>query len=1110
MKKYIEVVDNIRALTVGAVVFFVLLLFPFYSAKASTVIQLQEGQKNYPLGSFMELLEDKDSTWDIEDVAGGSLDDQFFRYDGNVPNYGYKSSTYWVRMTFDNRSSIDEWLLEVAYPPHDLVSLYTPTQDGGFHLSKTGDLLPFSSREIHHRNFIYKLTVPQGEVKTYFLKVKSDGSMQLPVTLRAEEEFYQKSLLEYILLGLYFGFGLIMIIYNLFLYGSLRVSSYLWYVLFILSIMLVHFTLNGLSYQYIWPEMPWWNNRAILFFMAGTNISALIFTKSFLNTKVYTPKLNKLINWYVLLQPILIGILLVDYETALNLIMIATIGVIGIVISAALLCWKKGYHPSKYFFFGWVIFLIGVAISSFADMGLIPITFVTKYASQLGSGTEIILFSLALAEKIKRLRLEKEAAEKNARKSQELAVKHLKQANQIKDEFLANTSHELRTPLHGIIGIAESLRDTEEVDERIKHNLSLIISSGSRLTHLINDLLDASKLKYHEMELEIDSVHLKELAEVTIAVSSATVNKPITIKNLIPDTIPAVAADKNRLQQIMYNLIGNAMKYTDIGEVVLSAEAEEKKIKVSIKDSGIGISEVDMENIFDSFKRGTNLSDRSSVGTGLGLSIAKQLVELHGGEITIQSILGEGTTVSFSIPIYGGKKHWTQQIIRNPLENLPSGESNYEIAVHTSGQVSPGKILIADDEPVNVHVLLSHLSIAGYELVVANDGEEVLEHLAGNSFDLVILDVMLPKQSGFDVAKRIREQFSLTELPILMLTARSQLEDIIAAFDAEANDYLTKPCSKEELLARVKTLLSLKLAMEEVVTVNNELHDLNQSLEGQVMKRTEELELKTDQLGRMERARRQLMSNISHELGTPMTSVRGYVKAMIDGVIQADDQNYLRVVYQKVLVIDRLIHDLYELSRLEARQVSFKWSQYTVGDLVTTLFSKYEMDVKAHDIRFEIHNHLKDSGNGEMVTIDLDRLDQVLNNLIFNAIRYTKKFGLIAIDIKKTKALPEFLLNEILSFSQTEEVSFLQVSISDNGKGIPLDSIPHIFERFYRGEKVRTGQGPNAGLGLSITKEIIECHQGHIWAESKIGEGSIFHFILPLNPEGQEGIGLEE
>ena len=1077
-------------------------LFISDSVFASPLINLNSEQTQYNLSPQIEILEDKNHDITLDEINEGQYDDAFFLFEGDIPSFGYTTSAYWAKVTIENNAANEEWYLQLAYPPLDIVRLYTPTDDGTFILRETGDLFPFASREVPHRDFVFPLDLPEGSSQTFYLHIITEGSMQIPLTLSDGITFHTKSLSEYLILGIYYGFGLIMILYNLFLFFSLRLTSYFWYALLILFILGTHSTLNGLSYQYIWPNASWWNNRGILFFMTGANTIVLQFTKSFLNTKTYTPRINNMINWGIVFQIILLLVLFVNYEIALNLIMVVMILLVILVASSAIFSWVNGVEPAKYLFFGWIIFLIGITISSLADMGMIPITFLTKYASQIGSGVEITLFSLALGSKIKWLRLEKEALERQAMQSQQLAIKHLQQANQMKDEFLANTSHELRTPLQGIIGIAESLQERKGLDKKWNYNLSLIISSGEKLSHLINDLLDASKLKFHELSLDIEPIQLWKLTELVCQVSSATSQKPIVIKNKISEDLPLLAADEARLQQILYNLLSNALKYTDKGEIVLTAEEMENDIVVSIRDTGIGISKEDIHVIFDSFQRGSNIDDISVSGTGLGLTITKQLVDLHGGEISITSSPNEGTTVFFTVPIY--KKKVTKAIHTAQQSALVVDERYWD-PVNMNKWLNPvpektsGKILLADDEAINIHVLYNHLTFAGYEVIIAYDGEQAVDKLrAHDDFDLVILDVMLPRFSGFLVAKNIRETYSITELPILMLTARSQTEDIITAFNAGANDYLTKPCSKEELLARVRTLLSLKLVMEQVTTVNRELQDLNQSLEKQVQIRTAELENSTKKLEQTNVARKKLMTNISHELGTPMTSIKGYVKAMLDGVIASNDQKYIELVYQKILFIERLIQDLYGLARLESRQLGFTWKNMSVKDFLSELISQYEIDVTAKNIEYIYENKVTMEDGSKRLMVDINRIEQVMQNLIFNAIRYTSADGFIQIKANIHNHLPE--QNGSINYTD-----FLQISVCDNGTGIHQETLPHVFERFYQEDKFSKGSSMNTGLGLTIAKEIIHYHNGSLWVESEYGKGSCFHFLLPLNTEKNKG-----
>ncbi len=1081
-----------------AILYLVLDSLPETVTKASS-IKVDGESGRYELHSQMELLEDKDHQWDIEKVSQPPLNAQFIESGKGVPSYGYTSAVYWVRFEVHNTTSEENWLLEVPYPPHDAITLYTE-ENGSFTSNETGDLLPFVERDVEHRNFVYQLSLEEDSSQTFYVRFESEGSMQLPLTLWSEEQFLQKSQHEYLLLGLYYGIGFVMILYNLFLFFSLRLRSYLWYVLFIFSLLFVHFTLNGLAFQYVWPELPWWNHRAIVFFMAVANGTALLFSRSFLNLRLHIPKLDSMFKWFVLFQFFIAVILMVNYQLALNLVMGSTIVLVFAVIGAAFICWKRGYRPARFFLFGWVIFLIGVFVSSLADAGLIPVLFLTKYASQIGSVLEVILFSLALADKFKILQLEKEHAEREAKESQKMAVEHLQWANKMKDDFLASTTHELRTPLNGIIGIAESLKDgaAGEADERLKQNLGLIISSGMRLSHLVNDLLDYSKLKHKDILLKIKPVRVREMVDVIFSLLSSLKRESVQFENNVPVNLPPAKADEDRIQQIFYNLIGNALKFTEKGSISVSAFLKDDKVTIEIADTGKGITPTTMEVLFDDFEQGEGAHKK--MGTGIGLSITKHLVELHGGSIRVDSRIGKGSTFSFDMPLYADgtvQKHDEAQPGVNAIEFPVFGTKRMKS--------EKGTILVADDERVNLQVIVNQLVLNGYEVLMAQNGQQVLEMVKEpGRIDLIILDVMMPKKTGYEVSREIRKSFSLTELPILILTARSDIKDIVTAFESGANDYLMKPCSKEELLARVETLMTLEKVMEQVhekaeqlSVLNEELSRLNNNLEARVKDRTELLEKKTNELARVEASRRKLLSNISHELGTPMTSLQGYVKAMIDGIVEVNDPHYLNLIYQKVCFLDRIIQDLYDLSRLEARQVSFQWREMTVENVIDYFYDRFELDITSRGVRYEYNVKdviKKERGATARVVVDLDRLEQVMSNLVFNAIKHTSKGGHVEVrfETQEVKQMP----SQESSFSD----SALVMSVHDNGQGIREDELPQIFDRFFRGDESRTSKGGNTGLGLAISKEIVEYHKGRIWAKSKTDAGSSFYVALPLQP----------
>jgi len=409
----------------------------------------------------------------------------------------------------------------------------------------------------------------------------------------------------------------------------------------------------------------------------------------------------------------------------------------------------------------------------------------------------------------------KQAEVERIRFTQELELKNaqLQRLDQIKDEFLANTSHELRTPLNGIIGIAESLLDgaAGELNDRQKANLAMVVSSGKRLANLVNDILDFAKLKNSDIELQRQSVDFRQIAEVVLTVCRPLVaGKSIELKNAIPEDLVAVAGDENRLQQIMYNLVGNAIKFTESGSVTVSAIARDGMVEVTIADTGIGIPPDKFDTIFKSFEQVDASVSREYGGTGLGLSITKQLVELHGGKIRVESELEQGSRFIFTLPISTQTPNRAldlSQAVARMRENEAPSPQLLTPTVPSNSQLT---ILVVDDEPINLQVVANHLSLQNYCVVQATNGLEALEKIDnGLRPDLILLDIMMPKMSGYRVCQKIREQFPASEMPVVMLTAKNQVSDLVAGLDAGANDYLTKPVLKNELLARIKTHINL-------------------------------------------------------------------------------------------------------------------------------------------------------------------------------------------------------------------------------------------------------------------------------------------------------------
>ncbi|WP_044478000.1 ATP-binding protein [Paenibacillus antibioticophila] len=403
----------------------------------------------------------------------------------------------------------------------------------------------------------------------------------------------------------------------------------------------------------------------------------------------------------------------------------------------------------------------------------------------------------------------------------------LQLANRQKDDFLVNTSHELRNPLHGIMNITQSVLDDREhpASEPQRQKLEVQLSVARRMSRLLDDLLDATRLKENTLRLEFSDVKLQNVVSGTLQMLGYLLEgKPIRVRIGIPDSFPPVRADENRLIQILFNLLHNAVKFTDRGEIALEADVKGEMACIRVKDTGIGMDEETCRRIFLPYEQGPSTMIRADGGFGLGLSICKQLVALHGGTLEVSSVPGRGSVFTFTLPLAEEAER-----IRETADTAPVTMPVLDEATTASGaeelrdpptaqplmNSSKPVILAVDDDPLNLKILADLLGPAEYEIVTASSAEEALGLLKRGKFDLVIADVMMPNVSGYELTRDIRRRYSISELPVLLLTARNRPEDIYTGFESGANDYVTKPVEAWELRSRVQALAQLKVSIEE-------------------------------------------------------------------------------------------------------------------------------------------------------------------------------------------------------------------------------------------------------------------------------------------------------
>jgi light-regulated signal transduction histidine kinase (bacteriophytochrome)/ActR/RegA family two-component response regulator len=391
----------------------------------------------------------------------------------------------------------------------------------------------------------------------------------------------------------------------------------------------------------------------------------------------------------------------------------------------------------------------------------------------------------------------------------------LARATRLKDEFLANMSHELRTPLNAILGMTEALQEQVfgKINEQQLRALQTVENSGTHLLELINDILDLAKIEAGQIELNCTPVAVSQLCQSSLPfVKQQAVQKRIQIQLQIAPHLPILMVDERRIRQVLINLLNNAIKFTpEKGSVTLEVKLEPPTpsatlapygnlpsfIRFAVIDTGIGIKPENIKKLFHPFVQIDSALNRQYTGTGLGLSLVKQIVEMHGGNVAVQSELGVGSCFSFNLPCGDLPLPVSEYLSASPPEPMPS---------ETVTQLSP-LILLAEDNEANISTLSSYLEAKGYRIVLANNGLEAIAATKAQVPDLILMDVQMPEMDGLEAMRQIRSDRQFADIPIIALTALAMTGDRERCLEAGASDYLTKPVKLKQLASTIQLLL---------------------------------------------------------------------------------------------------------------------------------------------------------------------------------------------------------------------------------------------------------------------------------------------------------------
>lgn len=648
----------------------------------------------------------------------------------------------------------------------------------------------------------------------------------------------------------------------------------------------------------------------------------------------------------------------------------------------------------------------------------------------------------------------------------------LKELDVLKTQFFANISHEFRTPLALMLGPLEDLLTGRRgaLSPSLQDEIEVIQRNATRLLKLVNALLDFSRIEAGRTQVKLEPTDLAQLtAELVSAFRSAVENAGL---RLVVETDPlpaAVYVDRGMWEKIILNLLSNAFKFTLQGGITVRLRPVEDRIELTVSDTGCGIPQQELPRMFERFHRVEGARGRSFEGTGLGLSLVNEFAKLHGGSVHVASVEGKGSTFTVSLPARSGRllsEHTSgNQITSEPTAAKPyaleamtwigEAERGADVALASERTAPPAPtadkspvysdamVLVVDDNP-DMRRYLTRI-ISGYcRVEIAADGEAALAAARATRPDLVLSDVMMPKLDGFGLLRALRADPQTREIPIVILSARAGEESLLQGIETGADDYLIKPFSARELLARVRAHLNMA-------------------------------RLRREWAGELERANAELEAfsySVSHDLRAPLRHISGFAEMLRgheDARLDEKSQHYIDTIINSVKKMESLINDLLVFSRMAKTEM--RVGKVGFDTLLQEVIQELQSDLEGREIIWRIHPLPEVEGDRAM-------LRQVWANLIWNAVKYTRTRQRAEIEIGHRS-------------EERDDVFYIR----DNGVGFDPQYANKLFGVFQRLHREDEFEG--TGIGLANVRRIVHRHRGRTWANGSLDQGATFYFSLP-------------
>ena len=666
----------------------------------------------------------------------------------------------------------------------------------------------------------------------------------------------------------------------------------------------------------------------------------------------------------------------------------------------------------------------------------------------------------------------------------------LAEIDRAKTVFFSNVSHEFRTPLTLMLGpIEDLLRESGDTmnPQQVQH-IDVLHRNALRLLKLVNTLLDFSRIEAGRVTAEYKPTNLGSFTtDLASAFRSAIERAGMQLHVDCPALGEPVFVDHDMWEKIVLNLLSNAFKYTLAGSIHVRLRLVDTAVVLSVADTGVGIPQHELAHLFERFHRVQGVHGRTHEGTGIGLALVQELVKLHGGSVTVHSTPGQGSTFTVSVP--RGREHlapeqvvsagspshtalgvdafieeamrWLPDSAQSPATAHATSSSDHNVPStlpRDSTTASRARIVLADDN-ADMRDYVRRLLAPQFEVIAVPDGAMALEAVRNHTPDLVLSDVMMPVLDGFGLIRAIRAEPAIRATPVILLSARAGEESRIDGLQSGADDYLVKPFSARELLARVAALLDMERMRREAAAERDRLLERERAAV---------------------RHRDEFLGIASHELRTPITSLRLQLDLTHRALQRYGDLQHVPAERIRKMMdtfdhqvnnLSALIDDLLDVSRIANGRLSIEPESVDLLQLVNTVIHQHSEQMNHAHCSTHLHAPAPVVGFW-----DPKRLEQVVVNLLLNAAKYAAgKPVYVEVSQHGAKA---------------------RLVVRDEGMGISTDNQARIFHRFERA--IGRSNISGLGLGLYIVKEIVQAHQGTINVNSTLGVGSEFVVDLPM------------